>query len=96
MLLDRAKFAHHFDEIKDGLGDEDSPLWIPEEDIGPCQWFLRVKLLRAHHFKKEYWAWCDENLIGDVRCFSSDSEHEQEWWGFTDKQDMVLWTLKWM
>lgn len=102
MVLDRTEFADHFNSVKPGLGDESSPLWAPEEDTGPLQWFVCVEPLsqspkrKAHEVTKDvYWAWCNENLVGTTRCYSSDYQGKQEWWGFSDKQDIVLWTLKW-
>jgi hypothetical protein len=95
-MLTRDEFAHHFEEIKEGLGQTNSPLWCAEESTSRCDWFICVKPLRVHNFKKTYWDWCNNNLQGKTACYSSDSENEQEWWGFTDKQDIVLWTLKWM
>ena len=95
MLLDRAEFAQHFNRTQDGLGDNSSPLWIPEDDGAPSEWFVCVEPLKSHNFKQGYWDWCNTTLSGKVRCYSSDSDNQKEWWGFTDKQDIVLWTLKW-
>lgn len=30
-LLTRSQFRQHFNNLKQGLGDWDSPLWIPEQ-----------------------------------------------------------------
>jgi hypothetical protein len=95
MVLDRTQFAHHFNALKEGLGNDSSPLWAAEEAHSTCQWFVCVKPLKAHRFKTEYWQWCNATLSGKLLCYSSDSEDQKEWWGFTDKQDIVLWTLKW-
>ena len=95
MLLDRTEFAQHFNKTQDGLGDKCSPLWLPEEDGSPSKWFVCVKPLKSHSFKQRYWNWCNTTLSGKVRCYSSYSDNQKEWWGFTDKQDIVLWTLKW-
>ena len=94
-MLSRQEFSDHFNSLKNGLGDEDSPLWIPEQTCGPSQWFVCVKPLKVHTYKNDYYKWCNTTLKGRVRCYSSDSENKQEWWGFSDKQDIVLWTLKW-
>ncbi len=83
------------------LGGPDCVLWIPENDLPKsCQWFVKVKpLMRVKNnkesFKKEYWEWNDNNLLGYVRCFSLDIENQEEWWGFTNKEDIVLWMLRW-
>lgn len=77
--------------------DSKHPLWIPEKDFAPkvkCIKFVRtnpVKLVREN--KDEYWRWCNETLNGTVRCFTSGDE--DEWWGFTDPDDVVIWTLRW-
>lgn len=97
MILSREEFAHHFNALRDGLGDSKSPLWIPDQvDAGgPSQWFVCVEPLGVNGYKFEYYNWCTTTLKGRVRCYSSDSDDKKEWWGFTDKQDIVLWTLKW-
>lgn len=97
MILDRQEFAQTFNTIQQGLGDSDSPLWIPEEESGsPSQWFVCVNPIGVHRFKFDYYAWCNKTLKGRVRCYSSDSDNKKEWWGFTNKEDIVLWTLKWI
>lgn len=93
-MLTREEFAEYFNSLKEGLGNADSPLWCAEDSV-PCEWFVCSRPLKVSSFKAEYWKWCTDNLIGYVRCYSSDSENQQEWWGFSDKQDIVLWTLKW-
>ena len=98
MIFTRKEFAHHFNALREGMGDSGSPLWIPEEDLGAaCGWFVCVKPLAIayNNTKQQYYAWCDATLSGNVRCFSSDSEDKKEWWGFTDKRDIPMWILKW-
>ena len=94
MILSRQEFSQHFNDLKAGLGYEDSPLWIPDEDT-PSEWFVCVKPIGVHRFKFQYYDWCNNTLKGRVRCYSSNDEDKQEWWGFTVKEDIVLWTLKW-
>ena len=95
MILTRDEFADHFKSLDKRLAGPDSPLWIPDEGI-PSEWFVCIKPIGVHRFKWKYFDWCNNTLKGRVRCYSSDTEGQQEWWGFTDKQDIVLWTLKWM
>ena len=95
MILSREEFAHFFNALREGLGDAKSPLWIPEDKNTKCSWFVCVPPLKVHTYKSEYYDWCRATLQGEVRCFSSDSEDKKEWWGFTNKEDIVLWTLKW-
>ena len=99
MIINREEFARHFNTLKDGLGGPDSALWIPEEDSHPADlsnWFVCVEPIGVSRFKWAYWEWCNETLQGKVRCYSSNTDDQQEWWGFTDKDDIVVWMLKWM
>ena len=97
MILDRTEFAYHFNALKDALGNDGSPLWIPEENSEePYTWFVCVKPNGVSRFKWSYWEWCNSTLIGKVRCYSSDTDNQQEWWGFTNKEDITIWMLKWM
>lgn len=104
MIYTRQQFADMWNEEKPGLGDEDSPLWVPEhnwtgmDEDGPlrCVWFVCIKPLGMWDrstSKEKFWHWCTENLIGRCRCFSSAGQ--EEWWGFTDKDDLVLFILRW-
>jgi hypothetical protein len=94
-MLTRQEFADHFNALDNRLAVPDSPLWIPDDDT-PSEWFVCVKPIGVHRFKFSYYDWCNKTLKGQVRCYSSSSEDQQEWWGFTHKEDIVLWTLKWM
>lgn len=73
----------------------DHPLWIPETEIKPgppSQWFIK------NYFDSDtdgYWAWCDANLQGMIRCYMVDDNEGWEWWGFTEESDMTVWMLKW-
>lgn len=105
MIYSRQQFADMWNEEKPGLGDPDSPLWVPEhnwdefdDNGGPsrCEWFICVKPIRVVRFKKMYWDWCDTNLQGHCRCFSSNADSLEEWWGFTNEDDIALWMLKWV
>ncbi len=99
MIYSRQQFADMWNEEKPGLGEVESPLWIPEHSVGPvkCEWFVCVKPLSAIRTSKElFWDWCEENLKGQCRCFSSDFMRRSEWWGFTHEEDVPIWMLKWM
>ena len=104
LMLSREQFAQMFEEVKPGLGLPSSPLWIPEEGLDDyphvrCEWFVCVRPKIRHVYdpveKSVYWSWCQNNLNGHVRCFSSNTEGREEWWGFTDANDVALWLLKW-
>ncbi len=99
MIYNRQQFADMWNEEKHGLGELDSPLWIPEETFSPvkCEWFVCVEpLLAVRTSKNLFWDWCNKNLKGQCRCFSSNPDSQEEWWGFTDNKDIPLWMLKWM
>ena len=100
-VYNRQEFGQVFEEMKPGLGSPDSPLWSPEHSLKPdqCVHFVCVRPLNIDWGGdveyNEYWAWCGEQLAGYVRCFSSNDRNQEEWWGFTDESDIMLWVLKW-
>lgn len=47
-----------------------------------------------HREKRAYWKWCDSHLKGKILCYSS--SETAEWWGFTERGDIFIWTLKWL
>ena len=106
MALTRQQFAEHWNKIRPGLGDNDSPLWEAEYDLDqPCEWFINTAPIEPHSelktadypwgHKAHFWSWCDQNLQGCVRCYSCDITGMSEWWGFTDEQDISWFILKW-
>jgi hypothetical protein len=96
-IMSRKEFSDKFSGVFNEILHADHQLWIPETDFEPkatCIKFIRTKrLLFTSNDKYDYWDWCNETLKGQVRCFSSGDE--DEWWGFTDPDDVVIWTLKW-
>jgi hypothetical protein len=98
MILSRAEFIDYFRGLDYRIDGNDPfcPLWVPEEDGNiNCQWFVAVKPLSVHKIKSSYYDWCNQTLKGSIRCFSSSLEEQQEWWGFTEHKDVVVWMLKW-
>lgn len=76
-------------------------------NLPPAQWFLHcpiVKLLYRDWWqnsrqtvggqKAEFWNWCEEHLTGALYCYYEDESHQ--WWGFENKGDIFLWSLKWL
>jgi hypothetical protein len=64
------------------------PLLVPEHDGNLSQWFICIKPLwpnYSHEYNKDY--------KGSVRCYSR--SENAEWWGFTNKDDIVQWVLRW-
>lgn len=91
-VVDREQFAELWNNYMIGLGDYDSPLWIPEEGLTKSQWFVKVKPIGS---RPDYYDWCAANCQGRVLCYSSNDDFDEEWYGFTNKDDIVWWILKW-
>jgi hypothetical protein len=96
-IMSREEFKDRFSVDFNEVIRADHPLWIPENDFAPktkcIKFVLTTKLNFTSEAKYEYWEWCNSTLNGIVRCFSSGDENE--WWGFSDPDDVVIWTLKW-
>lgn len=94
MILDREAFAKLWAPVHNR---EDGPLWIPEQaNSTRCRWFVKVKPILtpySNSYSNSYWDWCDYCLQGKVMCFSSSDT--EEWWGFNNKDDILIWLLKW-
>lgn len=76
-----------------------SPLWSIETKQCKPVWFVKVQPVRFSRdergiTKQQYWDWCNENMSGKLLCYWSDGI-TGEWWGFTNKDDITLWLLKW-
>ena len=102
-ILTRKEFIDVFNELMNGHGTvdvHDHPLWIPESidhQKVECSWFIKVKPLKLQDMaKNQYWSWVHNSCSGKVLCFCSDSDNDEEWWGFTVKEDITLWLLKWI
>jgi hypothetical protein len=96
-MINRKAFKELFNQYKPGLGDDKSPLWEPEryEDNRPSRWFVKIRPLAKDNRMKDYWLWCHQNCSGQILCYSSDSDNQEEWWGFTHQADIVFWLLRW-
>lgn len=90
-LLTRQQFAEHFENMGPGLGEDDSVLWTPEWDGKQANWFVSIKPVTFED--SNFWTWIEYHCRGLVRCYSSGNE--EEWWGFTHRNDVELWLLKW-
>lgn len=95
-VLDREQFVKHWNAVKPGLGDADSGMWAYERQFGPvCMWFVSVKPIRVSiNRKEEFWEWCKQYCPTGVGCYSASDE--EEWWGFVDRDEMMLWLLRWV
>ena len=102
--MTRDEFIAKFDEIFRHRGPscihDSHPLWEAEKSYDPrinCVWFLCVKPLQfMAETKSDYWYWVTTTLTGRIACFSSDNLANEEWWGFENKNDAVVWALKWV
>lgn len=100
-VMTRAQFINYLEENHFlSVSDPTHPVWFAESDTAlavanpvKCVSFLRVSSFTIFE-KDSYWDWCEKTLSGQVRCFVSGQEHE--WWGFTDPDDVVIWSLKWI
>lgn len=97
-VLDREQFIEHWNSVKPGLGDADSGLWAYEREYGPvCQWFVRVKPIRLPLYgakQQQFTKWCKELCPSGVSCYSASDD--EECWGFVDRDEMILWLLRWV
>lgn len=102
-VLTREEFSDHWNNIQSGLGDSDSALWsLEQRDEIMCRYFIltdspifdRKNYNDGEDFWGNFWNWCRQYLQGSVYCYSSNQRGE--WWGFTDRDDIVLWSLRWL
>lgn len=81
------------------LGGRNCVCWTCEPKRHPSLWFVNVRPVTEGKgytgLPKDYWPWCKTNLRGRVLGYYSDRDNQIEWWGFTNKDDILLWTLKW-
>lgn len=99
-VLTRTEFRQYWDLERSGMSDSGSPLWEPERygPGGPSEWFVRARLPYIHDplwDKESYWSWVRSHCQGAVRCYSLDGSG-QGWWGFERRDDILLWSLKWV
>lgn len=100
MIVTREEFKSWMGQLfldHPGMTDPVSALWIPEHDMQgqQCTHFVMSPVVDHRIIHDQYWSWCTQNLQGLVRCFFSDTDRDREWWGFTEYNDICIWTLKW-
>jgi hypothetical protein len=92
-IIDREQFIEHFNNISPELGKPNSLLWALEEYLETkCFWFVCVPPVGN---KEEYWKWCNSYRKGEIVCFSTSRLDNEEWWGFSNYDDIAFWLLKW-
>jgi hypothetical protein len=93
MILTRQEFIDMWNSYRIGLGDYDSPLWTLEVTKNfQCHWFVCVRPINDMETHNQ---WCSDHCKGKMLCYSSDDENNEEWYGFTEKDDIIWWLLKW-
>ena len=72
---------------------------VGEAESVYCKHFIRTTsptvFKRTDDKTDKFWDWCITNLIGDTRIFSC-NEGKEEWWGFTEHDDIALFVLRWL
>lgn len=95
-MINRKEFRKIFNQLKSGLGDSNSPLWEPERHCRPSRWFVKIRPINFDETtSQKFWKWCYKNCRGQVLCYSTNSDNQEEWWGFTHRADIVFWVLRW-
>jgi len=98
-VLDRQQFIQYWEGVLPGMGETGGALWAYEDAYGKkSEWFTCVRPLSGYQGltgKTEYWQWCNSNCAGQVLCYSTNPEAQEEWWGFSHHADIAFWMLKW-
>lgn len=106
--LNRDEFIVAMNKIirneKNDCADADHVIWEAEKFSKDhrvhCNWFVCVKPLDTQYkqeaWEESYWPWIGRTLKGEIVCYSSDPNEKEEWWGFTEQNDITLWALKWV
>ena len=103
-VLTRQQFRQHWNGIYPGIAKDGGPMWAYEVDCKKkSRWFVCVRPLNTAFEsiadggdrKQEYWLWCNWHCAGQIICYVSNSDEQEEWWGFSHRADIVLWMLKW-
>lgn len=103
-MINRDQFIAYWNDMQDGLGQDDSILWTVENTFTQkSKWFINVKGVdlqknRDGQLRELYHPWCTAYLQGHVICYSSAKDSggkDCEWWGFEFEEDILMWVLKW-
>ena len=99
-VLTRKQFKQHWEDILPGMGETGGAIWAYEDACGKkSEWFTCIRPLeidmRGYDKKTEYWQWCNSNCVGQILCYSTNREEQEEWWGFSHHADIAFWMLKW-
>jgi hypothetical protein len=99
MIKNRIEFADHVDKYLREHGPhcirEDHPLWYIEKSVNvKCNYFVKAVVTTLD--SEEYLEWVRVNLTGVMLCYVSDKYEKEEWWGFENEQDAIIWVLRWV
>lgn len=95
-LLTRKQFRELWSSYQTGLGNQNSPVWVPEGSTGakPSRYFLMIKpILDVQYY--EFQLWCEQHCRGQVLCYSISYEKQEAWYGFTHRADIYWFALRW-
>lgn len=92
-MLNRKQFRKMWEDRWPPLGKEGSPLWIPEESKRKSKYFACIRPIKK--YRDDFWSWTCQNCQGQVLCYSSSYQDQEEWYGFTHKADVLLFLLRW-
>ena len=97
MIITRKQFKKHWSNMRPSFAAKTSGLWIPEKSInGPVsQCFVCTKPIKLYSDYKSVFDEFENNITGIIRCYSSSNTLEEEWWGFTEKDDALWFCLRW-
>lgn len=97
MLLTRDEFKEMLESWRPGISSDGSGVWALEDYMGyQSEWFVCINPIKMDVID-DMWEWIEGEgkLIGKMSCYYSSIEKNEEWWGFTHKEDIPLWMLKW-
>ena len=96
MVYSREQFIKWWEPYFPQIHDDDSGMWCYENFLSvKCLAFVQCKKVSYHDNDREiYWEWCNRTLKGAVICFSSSTQ--DDWWGFVEPDDALVWILKWV
>lgn len=103
IILNRKQFRNYWNNLCPGLGDEGSGLWALEHHTGKkSRWFISTRNIftqteeekqKIPDIKQYFHRWCYNNTLGQILCYSSN--YNEDWWGFSHKDDIFLFRLRW-
>jgi len=95
VLLDRKQFRKLWNNYNPKFGDWDSPLWIPESSTGKkSRYFVKIRPI-PYEKQKEFVIWATKCCRGQILCYSVNTIDQESWYGFSHKNDIVWFLLKW-